>query len=203
MFMQLLALVQQAVMYSTLQKYGGEEQAILMGGFFRYLMLTFIPLWGLSQGFQPFVGTNFGAGLFDRVKKGTFAFYLFGVLIALIGWVCFLISPEGILSLFINDVAMIAKGKMDAIIAYIIFPIVPVLILNITLFQALGKAKAAGLIAIDRQFLLFVPLCILLPIWFGSRGVWLSMPIVDGIMFLLSILLVIGVFKKDLKRKVN
>lgn len=203
MFMQILSLVQQAVMYSTLKRYGGEAQVILMGGFFRYLMLTFIPLWGLSQGFQPFIGTNFGAGLFDRVKKGTFAFYSFGMIIAFIGWVCFFISPERILSLFINDTAMIAKGKMDAMIAYIIFPVLPILILNITLFQALGKAKAAGLLAIGRQFLFFIPLCILLPIWFGARGVWLAMPIVDGIMLLVSIILVIQIFRKDLRKQIN
>jgi len=82
--MQVLSLVQQTVMYSTLKKYGGEDQVVLMGAFFRYLMLSFIPLWGLSQGFQPFVGTNFGAGLFDRVKKGTGMFYGFGFLLAVI-----------------------------------------------------------------------------------------------------------------------
>ena len=99
MFMQVLSLVQQTVMYSTLKKYGGEDQVILMGAFFRYMMLAFIPLWGLSQGFQPFAGTNFGAGLFERVKKGTFLFYGFGVVLAAIFWLVFLASPESVLSL--------------------------------------------------------------------------------------------------------
>ncbi len=49
-FMQVLALVQQAIMYSVLKKYGGEDQVILMGAFFRYTALAFIPLWGISQG---------------------------------------------------------------------------------------------------------------------------------------------------------
>ena len=53
MIMQILSLVQQTVMYATLKKYGGEDQVVLMGAFFRYMMLSFIPLWGLSQGFQP------------------------------------------------------------------------------------------------------------------------------------------------------
>ncbi|MFC2614458.1 MAG: MATE family efflux transporter, partial [Treponema sp.] len=91
MIMQVLSLVQQTVMYSTLKKYGGEDQVVLMGAFFRYLMLSFIPLWGLSQGFQPFVGTNFGAGLFDRVKKGTVMFYGFGLLLAVLAWGIFLL----------------------------------------------------------------------------------------------------------------
>ena len=107
MIMQVLSLVQQTVMYSTLKKYGGEDQVVLMGAFFRYLMLSFIPLWGLSQGFQPFVGTNFGAGLFDRVKKGTGMFYGFGFLLAVIAWGIFLLSPEKVLGLYFSDLAAV------------------------------------------------------------------------------------------------
>ena len=199
MFMQVLSLVQQAVMYSTLKKYGGEDEVILMGGFFRYIMLTFIPLWGLSQGFQPFIGTNFGAGKIDRVKRGTFCFYAFGIAIALLGWILFFASPEKVLSIFITDSSLVAKGKINSMLAYSLFPILPALILNITLFQALGKAKAAGILAIGRQFLFFVPACIILPIFLGARGVWLAMPIVDGVAFLLSIFFVVRIFKNELK----
>ena len=194
MLMQILALVQQAVMYSTLKKYGGEEEVILMGGFFRYLMLTFIPLWGLSQGFQPFIGTNYGAGLIDRVKKGTLCFYTFGISIALIGYVCFFAFPEGVLSIFITDASLVAKGKINAMIAYSTFIIAPIIVLSITLFQALGKAKPAGLLAIGRQFLFFLPVCIILPMFIGVKGVWLAMPIVDAFVFLISLIVVFKIF---------
>ena len=200
MLMQILALIQQAVMYSTLKKYGGEDEVILMGGFFRYLMLSFIPLWGLSQGFQPFIGTNFGAGLFDRVKKGTFWFYGFGILLATIAWGVFMLFPQGVLSLFIREKALVAKGAFNALVAFSIYPLVPMLILNITLFQSLGKAKGAGILTIGRQFLFFVPLCIILSVFIGARGVWFAMPITDGFTFLLSLVLVIDVFNKDLKK---
>ena len=117
MIMQILSLVQQTVMYATLKKYGGEDQVVLMGAFFRYMMLSFIPLWGLSQGFQPFVGTNFGAGLFDRVKRGTGWFYAFGTALALLAWGLFLTIPEKVLGLFIDNPALVAQGKTDAIIS--------------------------------------------------------------------------------------
>lgn len=203
MLMQILSLIQQAVMYSTLKKYGGEDEVILMGGFFRYLMLSFIPLWGLSQGFQPFIGTNFGAGLFDRVKKGTFWFYGFGILLATIAWGVFMLFPQGVLSLFIREKALVAKGAFNALVAFSIYPLVPMLILNITLFQSLGKAKGAGILTIGRQFLFFVPLCIILSMFIGARGVWFAMPITDGFTFLLSLVLVIDVFNKDLKKTIE
>ena len=199
MFMQVLSLVQQTVMYSTLKKYGGEDQVILMGAFFRYMMLAFIPLWGLSQGFQPFAGTNFGAGLFERVKKGTFLFYGFGVVLAAVFWLVFLASPESVLSLFIKDnPALVAAGKTNATLAVLIFPLMPIMILNITLFQALGKAKPAGFLAISRQLVLFVPAVLILPHFLGVRGVWVAGLFVDALLVIISIIITARIFAKDL-----
>ena len=204
MFMQVLSLVQQTVMYSTLKKYGGEDQVILMGAFFRYMMLAFIPLWGLSQGFQPFAGTNFGAGLFERVKKGTFLFYGFGVVLAAIFWLVFLASPEGVLSLFIKDnPALVAAGKTNATLAFLIFPLMPIMILNITLFQALGKAKPAGFLAISRQLVLFVPAVLILPHFLGVRGVWVAGLFVDSLLVIISIIITARIFSKDLSAKAH
>ena len=199
MFMQVLSLVQQTVMYSTLKKYGGEDQVILMGAFFRYMMLAFIPLWGLSQGFQPFAGTNFGAGLFERVKKGTFLFYGFGIVLAAVFWLVFLASPESVLSLFIKDnPALVAAGKTNATLAFLIFPLMPIMILNITLFQALGKAKPAGFLAISRQLVLFVPAVLILPHFLGVRGVWTAGLFVDSLLVIISIIITARIFAKDL-----
>lgn len=204
MFMQVLSLVQQTVMYSTLKKYGGEDQVILMGAFFRYMMLAFIPLWGLSQGFQPFAGTNFGAGLFERVKKGTFLFYGFGVVLAAVFWLVFLASPEGVLSLFIKDnPALVAAGKTNATLAFLIFPLMPIMILNITLFQALGKAKPAGFLAISRQLVLFVPAVLILPHFLGVRGVWAAGLFVDSLLVIISIIITARIFSKDLSAKAH
>lgn len=204
MFMQVLSLVQQTVMYSTLKKYGGEDQVILMGAFFRYMMLAFIPLWGLSQGFQPFAGTNFGAGLFERVKKGTFLFYGFGVVLAAVFWLVFLASPESVLSLFIKDnPALVAAGKTNATLAFLIFPLMPIMILNITLFQALGKAKPAGFLAISRQLVLFVPAVLILPHFLGVRGVWTAGLFVDSLLVIISIIITARIFAKDLSVKAH
>ena len=204
MFMQVLSLVQQTVMYSTLKKYGGEDQVILMGAFFRYMMLAFIPLWGLSQGFQPFAGTNFGAGLFERVKKGTFLFYGFGIVLAAVFWLVFLASPESVLSLFIKDnPALVAAGKTNATLAFLIFPLMPIMILNITLFQALGKAKPAGFLAISRQLVLFVPAVLILPHFLGVRGVWAAGLFVDSLLVIISIIITARIFSKDLSAKAH
>ncbi|UTC76772.1 MATE family efflux transporter [Treponema sp. OMZ 799] len=201
MLMQVFALLQQAVMYSTLKKYGGEDQVILMGAFFRYLMLSFIPLWGISQGYQPFAGTNFGAKQFDRVKKGTFLFYGFGLFLSIIFWLVFLIMPERVLGLFLENNELISLGRTNAMLSISLFPLSAIMIINLTLFQALGKAKYAGILVIARQFLLYIPAVLILPVFFGTRGVWISSPIIETLVMILSTLIVIKLFKKDLSTK--
>lgn len=201
MLMQVFALLQQAVMYSTLKRYGGEDQVILMGAFFRYMMLSFIPLWGISQGYQPFAGTNFGAQKFERVKKGTLLFYGFGLFLSLIFWLVFLIIPEQVLGLFLKNKELISLGRTNAMLAMSLFPLSAIMIINLTLFQALGKAKYAGMLVIARQFLLYIPAVLILPVFFGTRGVWISTPIIDTLVTVLSAFIVIKLFKKDLSTK--
>ena len=201
MLMQVFALLQQAVMYSTLKRYGGEDQVILMGAFFRYMMLSFIPLWGISQGYQPVAGTNFGAHKFERVKKGTFLFYGFGLFLSLIFWLVFLIIPEQVLGLFLKNKELISLGRTNAMLAMSLFPLSAIMIINLTLFQALGKAKYAGILVIARQFLLYIPAVLILPVFFGTRGVWISTPIIDTLVTVLSAFIVIKLFKKDLSTK--
>ena len=199
MLMQIFALLQQMITYSTLKKYGGEDQVILMGAFFRYLMLSFIPLWGISQGYQPFAGTNFGARKFERVKKGTFLFYGFGLFLSLIFWLIFLLMPEQVLGLFLENKELISSGRTNAMLALSLFPLSAIMIINLTLFQALGKAKYAGMLVISRQFLLYVPAVLILPIFLGTRGIWISSPLVDTLIMILSVFIMIKLFKTELR----
>jgi MATE efflux family protein len=199
MLMQIFALLQQMITYSTLKKYGGEDQVILMGAFFRYLMLSFIPLWGISQGYQPFAGTNFGARKFERVKKGTFLFYGFGLFLSLIFWLVFLLMPEQVLGLFLENKELISSGRTNAMLALSLFPLSAIMIINLTLFQALGKAKYAGILVISRQFLLYVPAVLILPIFLGTRGIWIASPLVDTLIMILSVFITIKLFKTELR----
>ena len=199
MLMQIFALLQQMITYSTLKKYGGEDQVILMGAFFRYLMLSFIPLWGISQGYQPFAGTNFGARKFERVKKGTFLFYGFGLFLSLIFWLAFLLMPEQVLGLFLENKELISSGRTNAMLALSLFPLSAIMIINLTLFQALGKAKYAGMLVISRQFLLYVPAVLILPVFLGTRGIWIASPLVDTLIMILSVFIMIKLFKTELR----
>lgn len=63
-----MQLVQQTVMYSAAQKYGGSKWQTVLSAALSLQAFAFIPLWGMSQGFQPAAGTNYGAKDYSRVK---------------------------------------------------------------------------------------------------------------------------------------
>lgn len=188
MLMQVMSLVQQTVLYSVLSSVGGQEKVVVMGALMRYMMLSFIPIWGISQGFQPMAGTNYGAGAYDRVKKATWIFGAGAVGLGVIFWVPFMLVPDTILHWFIKGEAIVSSGVTDTLLAYSIFPIAGFLIVLLTLFQSVGDAKKAGLFVMLRQVFLFIPLVYILPHigGLGATGAFLSFPITDLLVLILA-----------------
>ena len=85
LLMQVLTLVQQTVIYRVAANYGGETSQILLGAALRFWNFSFVPLWGISQGFQPAAGTNYGAKDYDRVKLLTKVFIAAATVLSLLG----------------------------------------------------------------------------------------------------------------------
>jgi hypothetical protein len=84
---------------------------------------------------------------------------------------------------------------------YCVFPTYGILIMTVTYFQAVGKAKQAGVLVILRQLALVVPLVLLLPRLLNGDvlGVWLALPLNDVIIILIAILLLMGEYKHLIK----
>lgn len=202
MMMQVLTIIQQTLLYRMAFKYGGDTQAILMGASLRIQAFSFIPLWGMSQGLQPVVGTNYGAHKFERVKKSTTMFILGSTVLALLFWVPIEIIPKQVLGLFIKNKGMVASGVSNFRIFYGLFPIYGAMVMMITFFQSIGNGKVAGIMVFLRQVILFVPVLILMPKIFGLSAVWFTQPIIDGVVVLMGILILLKEYKNMSKIKV-
>jgi len=196
MLMQVMTFVQQTVLYNVASRYGGDTQIILIGAALRVMSFAFIPLWGMSQGLQPIAGTNYGAKQYDRVRKATNTFFIGATVLGLCFWIPIQIFSKELLSLFINDPALVAQGVDTFRMMFSIFPSAGIMIMAITLFQALGKGSKASVLVILRQVALFIPLALLLPRAFGVKGIWLASPITDGIVLILSIIMVLTEYRK-------
>ncbi len=201
MFMQIMMLVQMTVIYNTAVRFGGENQIALMGAAQRVMQLAFVPIWGMSQGMQPAVGTNFGAKRYMRVKKLTNVFIMGATCLAGFFFVIIEIFSTQILSAFITDSSVVASGLLNFRLMYCLFATYGLLIMTVTYFQALGKAKQAGLLVVLRQLALIVPLVLLLPRLLNGNvlGVWLAVPLNDAIIILIAVILLIGEYKHLIK----
>lgn len=196
MMMQLLFMIQQTMLYKMAFKYGGDTNGILMAASLRIYAFSFIPLWGMSQGLQPIVGTNFGAKQFGRVKQSMKVFSIGGLVLAGIFWIPALLFSGQILSLFGVDPIIIAQGIGNFRLFYSVFILYGVMVMTITFFQSIGCGKQAGTIVMLRQLFIFVPAMIFLPMIFGVRAVWFTQPIVDLIMIMVGMIMMIKKLKE-------
>lgn len=197
MFMQVMMLVQMTVVYNTAVRFGGENQIALMGAAQRVLQLAFVPIWGMSQGMQPAVGTNFGAKQYLRVKKLTNVFIVGSTCLAGFFFIIIETFPVQILSAFITNQTIVASGLTNFCLMYCIFPTYGLLIMVVTYFQAIGKAKQAGFLVVLRQLALVIPLVLILPVLLGGNvlGVWIALPLNDIIILLVALGLLTGEYK--------
>ena len=196
MMMQLLFMIQQTLLYKMAFQYGGEMHGTLMAAAIRMYGFSFIPLWGMSQGLQPVVGTNFGAKRYDRVAASVRVFSWGGLLLAGFFWILALALPGQILQLFGVEASLIAQGVGYFRLFYMSFVLYGVMVMAVTFFQAIGDGKKASLIVLGRQLVVFVPLALLLPQWLGVAGVWLAQPLVDTVIILIGVWLMISEIHK-------
>ena len=196
MLMQVMTMVQQTVMYNTVERWGGGSWQTILGACLSLQSFAFIPLWGISQGFQPAVGTNYGAKQYDRVRAFTKVFMIAATMLALVFYLPIMLSPKGMLSMFITNEEICIQGAPMLRVLFSTYITYGILILAITFFQAIGKAGAASAMALLRQVLLFLPLVVLLPTVFAVQvqGVFYAQMITDLVVLLIGIVLLARAF---------
>lgn len=192
MLMQVLTLVQQAVIYRAAAAWGGAEWQVLFGAALRIQSFAFIPLWGMSNGFQPVAGTNFGAKRYDRVRKATLAFCGGSVVLALVFWVPVMLMPDAALSLFITDPEIVSMGVGDFRVFFATYLVMGPMVMGITLLQALGRGGQAALLTLARPVLLFVPLVLVIPhvAGLGIHGVWVASCVTDALLAVVVVVMI-------------
>lgn len=196
MMMQVMTLIQQSLMYKMSFKYGGTDNGILMAAALRIFAFSFIPLWGLSQGMQPVIGTNYGAKIYSRVKAGLKVFNWGALVLAGLFYLPIMFFPRQILHMFGVENDILTAGIPHFRMLYSIFIVYGFMIISVVFFQSIGDAKKAGILVIFRQLVVFVPSIIILPRAFGIDAVWYTQPLVDFIMTAISAVLIVLTVKR-------
>lgn len=187
MLMSLLFMLRQIFLYKASFKYGGDTHGILMSAALRVYGFSFIPLWGMGQGLQPIVGTNYGAGKMDRVRKVMKTFLIGSTILAFIFWLPSLIVPKEILLIFGVSEKIAQMGIYYFRIFFSVYILNGIMNSGMTYFQSIGDGKTAAWLVILDQLVLFVPAILILPLHFGIDGVWSATSIVDFVMITSSL----------------
>lgn len=198
MLMQVMLLIQQTILYNVAARHGGDMWQTILGATLRLQSFAFIPLWGLSQGYQPAAGTNYGAKQYDRVKHITKIFSVVATLLAAIFYLPIMIAPKTMLSLFIVEPEIVAQGANDFRLFFSSYIVLGFWVIILTLMQSLGRASKASVLVLLRQIIIYIPLIIFMPYvaGLGVHGLFFAPLITDAIVLIVVIWMMCSEFKK-------
>ncbi len=156
---------------------------------------------GIALGCQPIIGYNIGAMKYDRVKKLYKSILLCTVIIGLSSTLLLQLAPKALVGMFGTPTNIpnpdaywdFAEKTFRIFLSLITFTCI--VKMSSIFFQASGRPIHAIVASIVRDILCFVPMIIILPIFFGIDGVLFSGPIADFIAMIVSTVLTITYFK--------
>lgn len=177
--LQVTASIQQLILNRSLGFYGGDTALAVIGIIMSIATFLVMPAMGISQGAQPIVGYNHGAKRYDRVKEVLTLSIISATSIVSLGFVILRIWPAQLMGLFNSNPELIEMGVHAMNIFFMFLPLVGVQMISASYFQAVGKPRQATLLSLSRQIIIFIPLLIILPRYYGLDGVWWSSPLSD------------------------
>ena len=174
---------------------GGESSVAVYAIVGRMLMFALFPVLGVTQGFLPISGYNYGANHYARVRESINKAIIYATVVAIGVFAIIMIFPVEIASAFTKDQQVIKDTPSAMRWVFAAIPIISIQLIGSAYFQAIGKAVPALLLTLSRQGFTFIPLILILPKYFGELGVWISFPLAD----LLSTVITGFFLRKEIK----
>jgi len=171
---------QQTIKYGKMSVYGADIPITVFGIVNKVNGLMMSLIMGISVGSQPLFSFNYGAKKYDRVKLLVKTALIGCVSIGFIGMLCLQAFPSQIISIFgqeselYNEFAVMCLKNMTIFIF-----VMGVQMVAGVYFQAVGKPVGATVLSLSRQVLFMIPALIILPYFFGIKGVMWSFPVSD------------------------
>ena len=163
----------------------------------RICMFAFSVVLGFGQGFQPVCGFNYGAKLYDRVKK---AFWycvricFAGLLLISLAMIVF--APDLIALFRKDDPDVIAIGARGLRLNCISIPLMAIVVAVNMMTQTMGKALEASVVAFVRQGLFLIPCLFILGPLLGLWGIQLATPISDAASLIIAIPILVRILRQ-------
>jgi len=171
--------VVQVACNATLRGVGGDLYVGIMTVLNSVRELFFLPMTGITHAAQPVMGFNYGAKLYDRVKKAIRFTTVSTVCYMFVAWLVVLLFPGPIMGIFSSDASLIETGISCMQVYYFGMFAMAFMMTGQSTFVGLGMAKHSSFFSLLRKVIVVVPLTILLPKIpaLGVMGVFLAEPI--------------------------
>ncbi|MCI7808569.1 MATE family efflux transporter [bacterium] len=175
---------------SQLGKYGSDTAISVYAVVASIMTFVIMPASGISQGIQPIVGNNYGAGDYRRVMSTLYQASGLSMGITCVIWVAVMLFPRQILMAFGATEEMLAIGIPGLRTNFCITPILGFVMLATTFFQSIAKPLPSIIITFLRQILFLIPFLYLFPALWGINGIFAAQPVSDALALVLSLILV-------------
>ena len=187
---------------SSLLKYGGDIAVGAMTILTSVMQFAMLPLNGISQGSQPILSYNYGAGNSERVKK-TFKLLLAVCLIySFLLWGFIELFPQGFARMFSSDAALIDFTAHALRIYCAVLCLFGIQMSCQMAFVSIGSALCSISVAVVRKFVLLLPLIYIMPAFVADKtmGVYMAEPVADVIAITFTSILFTIQFGKAMKK---
>lgn len=187
----------------ALLDYGGDAGNLAIGAYGilnRTTMFFVMIVFGVTQGMQPILGFNYGAGQWHRVSKTLRIGIWLGVAVTTLGWLITEIFPSVVSDMFTTDAVLKDIADRGSRIFFIFYPLVGCQIVIQNFFQSIGRPRISIFLSLTRQLIFLIPFLIILPRYFGLDGVWASMAASDFIAFVFAVVTLAIVMHRQRKK---
>lgn len=187
------------VLNYSLYTYGGEISISIFGIINRVMMFALFPIMGITQGFLPIAGYNYGAKKYDRVKETIQKAIVYGCVVAGFIYIMIVVFAKEIIGVFSTDATLLAATPRAMLLVFLASPIIAIQLIGSAYFQAAGKALPALFLTLLKQGFFLIPLAYILPMYYGVDGVWYSFAIGDILATIITYIVVRREIKKNLQ----
>lgn len=172
MMLQVMFLLQQIVVFKMISIYGDDTDIAFMGACYRIMILMLVPGFGFSSALQPIAGINFGAKDYPRVKEAFWKFTIGSTLLTTFLLLLIESFPRVVLAWMLPDTVFTSEDIFNFRLMMSPGFMFSLFFMGIILYQAIGNAKLAGIVMLFRELVFFIPLVIILPMYWGMTGIY-------------------------------
>lgn len=186
-----------------LMRYGGDLAVGAMTILSSVMQFVFLLLMGLTQGSQPIISFNYGAGSVERVKQTFRLLFIWCMIFAAALWGCVMLFPQTFVAIFSNSEQLSAISVWALRIYMGAAVVLGAQSACQQTFIALGQAGVSVFLAVLRKIILLIPLIFTLPMLLDDKvfAVFFAEPVADVLAATATVILFTYRFKRILKKK--